>query len=67
MTGMRRGEALGLRWEDLDMGQGSLSIRRALVPVNGVAQISEPKTRRGRRTIAIDPETLGALKAHAAR
>jgi integrase/predicted RNA-binding Zn-ribbon protein involved in translation (DUF1610 family) len=67
MTGMRRGEALGLRWEDLDMGQGSLSIRRALVPVNGVAQISEPKTRRGRRTIAIDPETLEALKAHAAR
>ena len=67
MTGMRRGEALGLRWEDLDMEQGSLSIRRALVPVDGVAQISEPKTRRGRRTIAIDPETLEALKAHAAR
>jgi integrase/predicted RNA-binding Zn-ribbon protein involved in translation (DUF1610 family) len=67
MTGMRRGEALGLRWEDLDMEQGSLSIRRALVPVNGVAQLSEPKTRRGRRTIAVDPETLEALKAHAAR
>jgi integrase/predicted RNA-binding Zn-ribbon protein involved in translation (DUF1610 family) len=67
MTGMRRGEALGLAWEDLDMEQGSLSIRRALVPVNGVAQLSEPKTRRGRRTIAIDPETLEALKAHAAR
>jgi integrase len=67
MTGMRRGEALGLRWEDIDMEQGLLSIRRALVPVNGVAQISEPKTRRGRRTIATDPETLEALKAHAAR
>ena len=67
LTGMRRGEALGLRWENIDMEQGSLTIRRALVPVNGVAQISEPKTRRGRRTIGLDPETLEALKAHAAR
>jgi integrase/predicted RNA-binding Zn-ribbon protein involved in translation (DUF1610 family) len=67
MTGMRRGEALGLRWEDLDMEQGLVSIRRALVPVNGVAQISEPKTPRSRRTIALDPETLKALQNHAAR
>ena len=67
MTGMRRGEALGLRWDDLDIQDAQLSIRRALVPVNGVAHISEPKTKRGRRTIALDPETLEALKAHAAR
>ena len=67
MTGMRRGEALGLRWDDLDMEAGQLSIRRALVPVNGVARICEPKTKRGRRTIALDPETLAALAAHAAR
>jgi len=67
MTGMRRGEALGLAWEDLDMEAGRLTIRRAWIPVNGVAQMSEPKTRRGRRTIALDPVTLEALKAHAAR
>jgi integrase/predicted RNA-binding Zn-ribbon protein involved in translation (DUF1610 family) len=67
MTGMRRGEALGLAWEDLDMEAGRLTIRRAWVPVNGVAQMSEPKTRRGRRTIALDPVTFEALKAHAAR
>jgi integrase len=67
MTGMRRGEALGLAWEDLDMEAGRLTIRRAWVPVNGVAQMSEPKTRRGRRTIALDPATQEALKAHAAR
>ena len=67
MTGMRRGEALGLAWEDLDMEKGRLTIRRAWVPVNGVGQMSEPKTRRGRRTIALDPVTLQALKAHAAR
>jgi integrase len=66
MTGMRRGEALGLAWEDLDMEAGRLTIRRAWVPVNGVGQMSEPKTKRGRRTIALDPVTLEALKAHAA-
>jgi integrase len=67
MTGMRRGEALGLGWEDLDMEMGHLTIRRAWVPVNGVGQMSEPKTRRGRRTIALDPVTLEALQGHAAR
>ena len=40
MTGMRRGEALGLAWEDLDMEAGRLTIRRAWVPVNGVGQMS---------------------------
>jgi integrase len=66
MTGMRRGEALGLAWDDLDMESGRLTICRAWVPVNGVAQMSEPKTRRGRRTIALDPVTLDTLKVHAA-
>ena len=67
MTGMRRGEALALAWDDLDMETGRLTIRRSWVPVNGVPQMSEPKTKRGRRTIALDPVTLAALKAHAAR
>ena len=67
MTGMRRGEALGLQWPDVDMEAGTISIRRAWIPVNGVGQMSEPKTKRGRRTIALDPVTLEALKAHVAR
>ena len=67
MTGMRRGEALGLQWADLDMAAGTISICRAWIPVNGVPQMSEPKTRRGRRTLALDPTTMEALKAHAAR
>ena len=65
-TGMRRGEALGLGWQDVDMEEGSVTIRRAWIPVNGSAQFSEPKSRRSRRTIAMDPVTLEALKAHAA-
>jgi integrase/predicted RNA-binding Zn-ribbon protein involved in translation (DUF1610 family) len=66
-TGMRRGEALGLSWQDVDMEEGSVTIRRAWIPVNGVAQFSEPKSRRSRRTIALDAVTLDALQSHAAR
>jgi integrase/predicted RNA-binding Zn-ribbon protein involved in translation (DUF1610 family) len=66
-TGMRRGEALGLSWQDVDMEGGSLTICRAWIPVNGTAQFSEPKSRRSRRTIALDPVTLEALQTHAAR
>ena len=66
MTGMRRGEALGLAWEDLDMEAGSVTIRRAWIPVDGVARFSEPKSRSSRRTIALDPVTLEVLQAHAA-
>ena len=58
MTGLRRGEALGLQWADVDMEASAISIRRAWIPVNGIAQMSEPKTKRGRRTIALDPATL---------
>jgi integrase len=67
MTGCRRGEALGLRWDDLDVEAATITIRRALVPLGAEVILSEPKTTRGRRTIALDPVTLGALKAHAAR
>ncbi len=66
-TGMRRGEALGLAWQAVDMEAGSVTIRRAWIPVNGVPQFSEPKSRRSRRTIALDAVTLDALQAHAAR
>jgi integrase len=67
MTGMRRGEALGLRWEDVDLEAGRLSVRRALIPNGKVVNVSEPKTARGRRSIALDPETVLVLREQAAR
>ena len=67
MTGMRRGEALGLRWCDVDLEAGRLSIRRALIPINREVVVSEPKTAKGRRVIAIDPGTVEVLKGQAAR
>jgi integrase/predicted RNA-binding Zn-ribbon protein involved in translation (DUF1610 family) len=67
MTGLRRGEALGLRWEDLDLEAGRLCVRRALVPCGKEVLVSEPKTARGRRVVALDPETVAVLRGQAAR
>ncbi len=67
MTGMRRGEAVGLRWDDVDLENARLAVRRALIPHGDTVIVSEPKTARGRRVIALDAETVEVLKAQAAR
>jgi len=67
MTGLRRGEALGLRWEDVDLEAGRISVRRALIPNGAVVVVSEPKTARGRRSVALDPATVEVLKRQAAQ
>jgi integrase len=67
MTGMRRGEAIGLRWSDVDLEGWRLAVRRALIPINREVVVSEPKTAKGRRVIALDPGTVEVLKAQAAR
>ena len=67
MTGMRRGEAIGLRWSDVDLENARLSVRRALIPTNREVVVSEPKTAKGRRVVALDPVTIEVFKAQAAR
>ncbi len=66
-TGMRRGEVLGLRWEDLDVDGAKLWVRRSLVTVRYRIHVSEPKTARGRRGIDLDEVTVGALRGHQER
>jgi integrase len=66
-TGMRRGEAIGLRWVDVDLENRRLSVRRALIPINREVIVSEPKTVKGRRVVALDPATIEVLKAQSAR
>jgi integrase len=65
-TGMRRGELAGLRWVDVDLDAGRLSVRQPRVVVANVPQPSEPKTARG-RSLAVDPVTVAALRRHRAR
>ncbi|HEY6836616.1 MAG TPA: site-specific integrase, partial [Gaiellaceae bacterium] len=63
-TGMRRGELLGLTWLALDLDGGTLRIDQQLVPTRGGVSFGPPKSRRSRRTIALDAETVEALKTH---
>lgn len=64
MTGLRRGEALGLRWQDLDLEAQTLKVNQSLVVVDGHSMITTPKTDAGRRTVALDPRTVAVLRAH---
>jgi integrase len=66
-TGMRRGELCGLRWEDIDLDTGTLTVRRALVMVHGVPTETTPKTGSGQRQIGLDQATIAVLRAHQAR
>ncbi len=63
-TGMRRGEVLGLRWVDVDLAAARVAVRQALVTVGHLVVTSEPKTAKGRRSVALDPGTVEVLKAH---
>lgn len=63
-TGMRRGEIVGLRWSDVDLSAGRLGVVQAHVLVNRTVLVSEPKTNKGRRTIALDTRTVAAFRRH---
>lgn len=66
-TGMRRGEILGLRWRDVDFVTGRVAVRQTITSVNYEIIVGEPKTSRGRRSIAIDSTTAKALRDHRKR
>ena len=63
-TGLRRGEILGLRWEDVDLEEGTISVKRSL-DVDGT--LKTPKNPASRRTLKLTPRALAALKAHKVR
>ena len=62
MTGVRRGEALGLRWSDVDLEGARISIQQTLVLVKNQIAIGEPKTKNARRLVDLDSETVLQLK-----
>ena len=66
-TGMRRGEALGLRWTDVDWGRNTISVCQTVGVEHGKATIKPmPKTDASRRTVAVDPALTAALRLHRA-
>lgn len=66
-VGLRRGEALGLRWSDVDTAAGVLHVRQTLQRVNGALVFQTPKTERSERTVPLPAPCLRALDAHRER
>ena len=62
-TGMRSGELLGLRWEDVDLQAGIVRVRRTVF--NG--RVEAPKTAKGRRSIKLNRASVAALRQHPRR
>ena len=67
LCGLRRGELLGLRWTDVDLERGVLSVQRGLVEGRQGREFGPPKTEAGRRSVALPDSCRAALRAHRAR
>src|ERR671910_147090 len=63
-TGLRQGEVLGLRWDDIDLEVGTLQVRRTLTTAKGGPVLSAPKTKGSRRTVKLSHTALEALRSH---
>jgi integrase len=62
-AGLRRGEVLGLRWQDLDLESGLLQVRQTLVRVRGQGCLFQaPKTKKSRRPILLPEGVLAELR-----
>ena len=61
-TGLRRGELLGLRWEDIDLVQGSLRVQRQVARINGEVVEAPLKTKNAYRTLPLSADAVGVLQ-----
>ncbi len=66
-SGLRQGELLGLRWDDVDLTAGTLTVRRALQRVAGTLTLVEPKTEKPQRTFNLPASAVAVLRVHRTR
>jgi integrase len=66
-SGLRQGELLALRWEDVDLQARSLQVRRTLTRNGGKLAVGPTKTAKGRRTVKLTQYATEALEGHLAR
>ena len=62
--GLRQGELLGLRWEDIDLEAGTLQVRRTLTAAKGDRAFTTPKTVKSRRNVRLTSGAIDALIRH---
>lgn len=64
LAGLRQGEALGLRWQDIDFDSATLEVRNQVQKIDGCLQLTGLKTDRSRRFIALTAGSLESLNQH---
>lgn len=67
LTGMRRGEGLGLRWRDVDSEGQVLRVRQTVTVVQGAPHIGPPKNKSSVRDVSVHASVMAALHEHKAR
>ena len=60
-TGLRRGELLGLKWEDIDLERGDLLVKRQVARINGEVTEAPLKTKNAYRTLPLAEDTISVL------
>jgi len=66
-TGLRQGELLGLKWEDVNLEEGNLQVRRTLTTTKSGPVLSTPKTKGSRRSVKLTQSAIEALRHHLQR
>lgn len=64
LLGLRRSEVLGLRWEDIDLDAGTLTVNQGLHRIEGKLQVMPTKTARSRRTLPLPDVVAEVLREH---
>lgn len=62
-TGLRQGEALALKWSDIDFENKKITVDKTAVRIKEKQTLQTPKTKNSKRVISIDPTTLSILKS----
>jgi integrase len=66
-TGLRQGELLGLKWDDVDLEDGVIRVRRTLTTTKDGPQMAAPKTKSSRRSVKLTQSAVEALRSHLKR